>query len=123
MPKKELLGKYGAVFEPGYVELRQYVRVGGLESDLHLLPPREFHADTSELIQMLKKGHHQVQLDAEAWDRLVTWIDLNAPCHGTWAEVTRIPGNQQPERRARMRQLYGGIVENDEEIPAASHQP
>jgi formylglycine-generating enzyme required for sulfatase activity len=114
--KRDLLGKYGGVFEPSYVALRQYVRVGGLESDLHLLPPGEFHADTSELIQMLAKGHHNVRLDREAWDRLVTWIDLNAPCHGTWGETTRIPGNQC-QRRLELRQLYGGVAENDEELP------
>ncbi len=114
--KQELLGKYGAVFEPSYVALRQFVRVGGLESDLHLLPPREFAADTSELIRMLAKGHHNVKLDAEAWDRLVTWIDLNAPCHGTWAETTKIPGNQV-QRRLELRQLYGGVMENCEAAP------
>ncbi len=114
--KQDLLGRYGAVFDPSYVALRQFVRVGGLESDLHLLPPREFGADTSELIQMLAKGHHNVKLDAEAWDRLVTWIDLNAPCHGTWSEVTKIPGDQC-NRRLELRKLYGGIVENFEEVP------
>lgn len=114
--KQELLGKYGAVFEPSYVALRQYVRVGGLESDLHLLPPREFGADTSELIQMLTKGHHNVHLDSDAWDRLITWIDLNAPCHGTWAETTKIPGNQV-QRRLELRQLYAGLVENCEAVP------
>jgi len=111
--KRELLGKFGAVFEPSYVALRQFVRVGGLESDLHLLPPKEFHADTSELIQMLRKGHYDVQLDAEAWDRLVTWIDLNAPCHGVWREVTKLPGNQR-ERRLELRKLYGGVVQDCE---------
>jgi formylglycine-generating enzyme required for sulfatase activity len=125
VPKEKLLGKYGAVFEPAYVALRQFVRVGGLESDLHVLPPKEFHADTSELIRILKKGHHNVQLDAEAWDRLVTWIDLNAPCHGSWGEVTRIPGNQR-ERRLELRRLYGGVVEDCEAIalpPPAAVQP
>jgi formylglycine-generating enzyme required for sulfatase activity len=114
--KQALLGKYGAVFEPSYVALRQFVRVGGLESDLHLLPPREFAAGTSELIQMLDKGHHNVKLDAEAWDRLVTWIDLNAPCHGTWADTTKIPGDQC-QRRLELRKLYGGVEENCEEFP------
>jgi formylglycine-generating enzyme required for sulfatase activity len=117
--KSELLGKYGAVFDPSYVFLRQYVRVGGLESDLHVLPAMEFHADTSELIQMLRKGHHGVQLDPDAWERLVTWIDLNAPCHGTWAEVTRIPPKQR-ERRMELRQLYGGVTEDWEEAPEAA---
>lgn len=122
MAKKDLLGKYSAVFEPSYVALRKFVRVGGLESDLHLLPPKEFHADTSELIQMLQRGHHNVRLDAEAWDRLVTWIDLNAPCHGTWAEVTRLPGNQR-ERRLALRKLYGGVAEDCEELPEPILQP
>ena len=52
-----------------------------------MLMPMEFHADTTQLVQMLAKGHHGVQLDAEAWDRLITWIDLNAPYHGTWTEI------------------------------------
>ena len=38
----------------------------------HILPPLEFHAGTSELVQILKKGHHGVVLDAEAWDRIIT---------------------------------------------------
>ncbi|HAK95058.1 MAG TPA: hypothetical protein DCM87_08675 [Planctomycetes bacterium] len=115
--KEDLLGKFAAVFEPAYVELRKYVRVGGLESDLHELEPMEFHAGTSELVQMLAKGHHGVALDAEAWDRIVTWIDLNAPCHGTWAETTRIPGDQRA-RRMELRRFFGGRPEDGEDIPA-----
>jgi formylglycine-generating enzyme required for sulfatase activity/cytochrome c553 len=122
VPKEQLLGKYGGIFEPSYITLRRYIRVGGLESDLHLLPPMEFHAETSELVQMLRKGHHNVQLDAEAWDRLTTWIDLNAPCHGTWSEVAPIPGNQR-ERRLALRKLYGGLEEDGEDIPPTPSRP
>ncbi len=120
--REELLGKFGAVFDPSYVALRAFVRVGGLESDLHLLPPKEFGADTSELVRLLAKGHHNVKMDAEAWDRIFTWIDLNAPCHGTWGETTKIPGNQT-QRRLELRQLYGGIVENAEVLPAIETPP
>ena len=121
--KPELLGRYSGVFEPAYVALRAFVRVGGFESDLHVLPPMEFHADTSELIQRLRKGHHGVPLDPDAWDRLVTWIDLNAPCNGTWHETTKIPGDRQPERRRLLRQRYGGIDEDAEEIPDLPAEP
>ena len=69
-----------------YEALHRYVRRPGAESDYHLLPPLEYHADTSELVQLLRKGHHGVELDAEAWDRLFTWIDLNVPYHGNWGE-------------------------------------
>ena len=53
--------------------LHPYVRRNGPEGDYHLLTPLEFHADTSELIQMLSKGHHNVKLDQEAWD---LWAEL-----------------------------------------------
>jgi formylglycine-generating enzyme required for sulfatase activity len=118
-PKEKLLGKYGGVFEPSYLTLRSLVRAAGFESDLHQLPAMEFHADTTELVQMLRKGHYGVNLDDEAWDRLVTWIDLNAPCHGTWAETTRIQGDQQ-RRRCELRKLYGGVEEDAEELPEHS---
>jgi hypothetical protein len=112
---EELTGKYSGLFPNSYVELRKQVRVGGLESDLHLLPPMEFHADTSRLVQMLEKGHHGVQLNPEAWDRLITWIDLNAPCHGTWNEFARIQGDQA-ERRCELQAMYGGRAGNGESI-------
>lgn len=73
-------------FDQSYIALHPYVRRPGPESDIHLQVPLEWHASTSELIQMLKKGHHNVKLDDEAWDRLYTWIDLNVPDHGTWGE-------------------------------------
>jgi formylglycine-generating enzyme required for sulfatase activity len=76
----------------------------------------EFHAGTTQLIQMLRKGHHGVQLDAEAWDRLATWIDLNAPCHGTWSEVTPIRDGQR-QRRIELQKLYCGVVQDAEETP------
>ena len=65
---------------------------------------------------MLRKGHHGVRLDAEAWDRLVTWIDLNAPCHGTWGEVYPIPDGAHA-RRMELRKAYGGPADDPEAIP------
>jgi hydrazine synthase alpha subunit-like protein/sulfatase-modifying factor enzyme 1 len=82
-----MLSGYNARFTPSYIALRSYVRNYTVECDVHLLNPLEYHADTSPLIRMLGNGHHGVELDQEAWDRLVTWIDLNAPAHGTWWEV------------------------------------
>ncbi|MCX7008104.1 MAG: SUMF1/EgtB/PvdO family nonheme iron enzyme [Kiritimatiellaeota bacterium] len=73
-------------FDVAYLALHPFVRRPGPESDYHLPMTFEYHASTSELIQMLEKGHHGVQLDAEAWNRLTTWIDLNVPDHGTWGE-------------------------------------
>jgi formylglycine-generating enzyme required for sulfatase activity len=103
-------------FTPSYLALHPYVRRPGPESDYHLQTPLEFHADTSELVQMLEKGHHGVNLDAEAWDRLITWIDLNVPDHGTWHENQPIAADFHT-RRLAMRTQYANRPEDPEAIP------
>jgi len=108
-------GAGGRYFSVGYFELARLVRRPGIESDMHLLPPLEFHADTTELVQMLQKGHYNVTLDDEAWDRLITWIDLNAPYHGTWTEIGWDPGPQR-QRRRELRKLYAGVDEDPESL-------
>lgn len=101
-------------FNRSYLALHPYVRRPGPESDYHLQIPLEWHADTSELIQMLRKGHQGVQLSREAWDRLVTWIDLNVPDHGRWSDHAPIPNNFD-KRRAEMSLLYSNnFIDNTE---------
>ena len=105
-----------ANFTAPYLALHPYVRRPGPESDYHMEVPMEYHTSTSELVQMLQKGHHNVQLDEEAWDRLYTWIDLNVPDHGTWGEHQRIPSNFH-QRRLEMRTRYANRPEDPEFIP------
>lgn len=100
-----------------YVELHPYIRRNGPEGDYHTLTPLEFHANTSLLLQMLRKGHHNVKLDDEAWDRLLTWIDLNVPAYGTYHEVAAIPSNFE-KRRFVSKIKYAGVEEDIEAIPA-----
>ena len=106
-------------YSPAYDVLIHYIRRVGIEDDVSLLTPGEYHADTSELIQMLEKGHHGIELDEEAWSRLVTWIDLNGPCHGTWGDVFPIPDGAY-DRRMELRKLYGGPMDDPEKIFATS---
>ena len=101
-------------FTVGYFNLQKYVRRPGIESDMHLLEPKEFAADTTELVQMLRHGHHGVRLSAQAWDRLLTWIDLNCPFHGTWTEATKDPDKQR-SRRMELAKLYGNLDPHDAE--------
>jgi len=105
-------------FTPSYVELHPYVRRPGPESDYFMQQPLEYHVRTSELVQMLEKGHHNVQLDAEAWDRLATWIDLNVPDHGTWTEHRAIAKDYH-QRRLAMRTRFANRPEDPEEYPTA----
>jgi formylglycine-generating enzyme required for sulfatase activity len=107
----------GSKFTPSYMALKRYVRNHTIESDIHLLMPGEFAADTTRLMQLLRKGHHGVQLEPEAWDRLTTWIDLNTPAHGTWHEIV---GNEKVDhmrdRRRAMFAKYAGRDEDPEEV-------
>jgi len=112
-------------FSPSYMELRRWVHTPTLESDAHLLPPGDFHADASRLVQILRDDHYGLKLSAEAWDRLITWIDLNAPFHGTWHEVTASnPAKQAAARHgaARRRELHHRYAGVDED-PEAVHPP
>ena len=111
-------GKDAGHFSVSYAELHRFVRRPGLESDYHLLTPMEFHADTTQLVQMLEKGHHDVVLEADAWDRLITWIDFNAPFHGTWTEIAGAERVDYPARRRReLLQRYANVDLDPEAIP------
>jgi formylglycine-generating enzyme required for sulfatase activity len=65
-----------------------------------------------------------VKPDAEAWDRLITWIDLNTPAHGTWTEIVGADKvGRQRDRRREMLKRYAGRDEDPEEIPVTSTLP
>lgn len=72
-----------------YWSLHPFVRRNGPEGDYRNLRPTEFLADTSELVQILKKGHYGVKLNKEDWERLYTWIDMNAHYQGAWEGKNR----------------------------------
>ena len=103
-------------FSIGYTQLCRFVRRPGAESDYHVLEPMEFHADTTELVQLLTKGHYGVELDPEAWDRLITWIDLNCPFHGTRHEDLVDPDRQRHRRRELLK-LYAQVDDDPEAVP------
>ena len=48
--------------DTAYNTLHPYVHRPGVEADMALLNPMEYHASTSVLIQILEKGHYGVQL-------------------------------------------------------------
>ncbi len=64
-----------------------------------LTEPDRFGARNSALVRLLEKGHYDVRLSEEEWDRLNTWIDANALFYGTF----------KPEDQAR--QLKGEAIE------------
>ena len=61
--------------------------------------PDRFGARASRLIKLLDKGHYDVKLPAEDWERLVTWIDANGLFYGTY------------DREDQARQRRGLVIE------------
>lgn len=109
---------YGRKFSRSYVALHGLIRRPGIESDLHLLAPLEFYAGATELVRILQKGHYGVELDPESWERLTTWIDLNAPFHGRWSEIVGAETIAATHRRAlELRRRYTGISDDPETLP------
>ncbi len=109
----------GGKFSVAYAELHRFVRRPGIESNIHLLSPMDFHADSTELVQILRRGHYGVRLNEEAWDRLITWIDLNAPYHGTWTEMVGEKAVRPIAARKReLLKRYTGVDDDPEQIPA-----
>jgi len=101
-------------FSESYMALHPYVRRPGCESDFHTLEPMDYYVNTSELVQMLKKGHHGVELNNEEWDRLITWIDMNVPFHGKYTPP-EYNGHNQVNRRKELSLLYGNVDLNGEQ--------
>jgi mono/diheme cytochrome c family protein len=105
-------------FPNSYLKLHPYVRRTGNEGSLRMNNAGEWHADTSELIQILKKGHYGVTLSSDAWSRLVTWIDLNVPAWGTWTEHQTIGGTPDyHDRRKQTMASYANLTLDPEVYP------
>ncbi|MEW6358426.1 MAG: SUMF1/EgtB/PvdO family nonheme iron enzyme [Planctomycetota bacterium] len=107
------------IFTPSFIALHPYVRRAHSESNYAMQVAAEFHADTSPLVQMLEKGHHNVALDAEAWERLYTWIDLGAPDLGSWKYSEWGVPNDYYERRLEMLKRFAERTEDIEWLPPA----
>lgn len=106
--------------DTAYATLHPYVHRAGVESDMALLTPMEYHASTSLLVQMLEKGHHGVKLaemTREARERLYCWIDLNVPRAGSWNP----PPWQNCDQRQR-RQELAKVFANNAADPEAEFQ-
>ncbi|MDD3587969.1 MAG: SUMF1/EgtB/PvdO family nonheme iron enzyme, partial [Thermoguttaceae bacterium] len=115
-----------ARFTDAYFNLRKFVHTPTKESPITVLKPYQYHADSTRLIQVLQAGHYGVKLDTASWDRLVTWIDVNAPFHANWGDLRNYEMAQHVEtqwqRRNDMRKLYTNNATEQDESPLAKHR-
>ena len=85
--KKLLLaGDLTLAFNVSYAELRRKNLVSAIGAGpADILPPYAWGSHKSKLVENLRKGHNDVKLDPESFDRIVTWIDINAPYYPSYA--------------------------------------
>ena len=116
--KLNLAGDLGLIFNTSYSQLRgkNYVRVVGA-GPANVLEPKSWGSHASPLAKVLAKGHgdakidRQVKLDRESFDRIVTWIDINAPYYPDYASAYRNHrygrSPLDPRQLGRLSQLTG----------------
>ena len=69
-PEPELAG-------PGHVSNGSMLFSGAV-------PPYTFGSHRSRLVEVLRKGHHDVKLPREEFIRIATWVDANVPYYGSY---------------------------------------
>jgi hypothetical protein len=90
--KLVLAGDKNAGFNIAYTEIwtkKQVKVVGGGPAETQQAYSWGSHA--SKLVEVVRKGHYDVKMSKEDFDRLVTWVDINAPYYPSYA--TNFPDN------------------------------
>ena len=111
-------------YSNAYFAFHKYFRRPGPESNGIMGNPYEYHASTSEGVQLLEKGHYGVKLDEDSWHRLYTWIDLNVPFYGNWTSVYAIDEKRETwttnisAHAASLRARYANVDTDWEAIPS-----
>jgi hypothetical protein len=98
--KLVLAGDLGLAFNASYVELRSKSAVRWFmdppgagkvlvkavdDGPPDVLPPYAWGSHRSRLVDHLRSGGGDLKVDRESFERIVTWIDLNAPYYGSYA--------------------------------------
>lgn len=102
--KLNLAGDLGLVFNTSYLELhRKSARrwfadppdgpklliKAVHDGPPEVLPAYAWGSHRSRLADVIRAPHEDVKLDRESFDRIVTWIDMNAPYYGSYYSVYR----------------------------------
>lgn len=99
-------------YSKSYLAFHPYFYRQGPEAEMAVLNPYEYNITNSEMIQMLRKGHHNVQLTDKEWERLITWVDFNLPYKGTFEASQFVARDgetyNQKERRLELSEKYSG---------------
>jgi len=89
----------------------RFVKIAQYGGETWYSRPRDYFAHGGALAQLLLKGHEKVKLDPDSLQRIIDWLDLNAPFYGTYSwnkEEWRQPDPEgEKALRAHIRQRFG----------------
>jgi hypothetical protein len=90
------------------------VKIAQYTSETWYSRPKDYFAHGGTLAKLLSEGHEGVDLDAESRQRIIDWLDLNAPLYGTYSwnkDEWRQPDPQgEKALRAFVRQRFGDAL-------------
>ncbi|NQT53634.1 hypothetical protein HQ576_16370, partial [bacterium] len=105
--KVVLAGDKDMFFNASYTQLwrKGYIRaIGG--GPAHIQPARSWGSHASKLVSLLRKGHHDVKLAAASLDRIITWVDINAPYYPHYySAYPHHPGGRSPLNGKQVKRL------------------
>jgi len=75
----------GMIFNNSYFDLwsKKKIKVVGA-GPAEIQQAYSWGSHASPLVKLLQSGHQGVKLGKEEWDRIITWLDLNAPYYPTY---------------------------------------
>ena len=120
--KVVLAGDLARSFNISYMELRRknLVKVVGAgPPDVQM--PYSWGSHASRIIKVLREGHNDLKLDAESFDRIVTWIDINAPYYPSYASA--YPNNLYGRCPLNNRQLAALTKLTGKKLTGQHHEP
>jgi len=101
------------VYSKSYLQFHPYFYRQGPETEMEVLNPYEYSAYNSEMLRMLRYGHHGVKLSDEEMRTLYTWLDMNAPYHNNaMAKPHKMPDGSVVDQRERRRELMSKYSTN-----------
>ncbi|MHB8954295.1 MAG: HzsA-related protein [Pirellulaceae bacterium] len=129
----DLRGEMTELFSRSYESLMQGKWINTIQewngadySMMHAeaVPPYTYGAHRSRLIDVLRNGHYEVQLDRAEFIRLVTWIDSGAPYYGSYFGRRNLQYRGQPDfRPVPTLSSACGIAPPEVEIPHCEPLP
>ena len=72
--------------------------------------PKDYFAHGGTLAQLLFEGHEDVELDPDSRQRIIDWLDLNAPLYGTYSWNKDEWRQPDPEGEKALRELHSTEV-------------